>query len=160
MFEPRHERTVPRAFAISSREVTVRQFLRLMPNIEYKRGVCRAPDVPIIGVSWYQAARYCRILSEQEGVPEDQMCYPRVDEIKPGMKLPENYLERTGYRLPTEVEWEYACRAGATTSRYYGDADELLKFYGWYGENSGEVAHPRGMLKPNDFGLFDTLGNT
>jgi formylglycine-generating enzyme required for sulfatase activity len=157
--EPWHERTVARTFAISSREVTVGQFLKRMPHIEYKRGISPSPDVPVIGVSWYQAARYCRLLSEVEGIAEDQMCYPPVNEIGPGMKLPPNYLDRTGYRLPTEVEWEYACRAGTSTVRYYGDADDLLIHYGWFMENSGGVAHPRGMLKPNDFGLFDTLGS-
>jgi serine/threonine protein kinase/formylglycine-generating enzyme required for sulfatase activity len=158
--EPWHERSVPRAFAIASREVTVDQFLKLMPDVEYKKGVCPTPDVPIIGISWYQAVRYCRLLSEAENIPEDEMCYPPVNQIKPGMKLPANYLVRTGYRLPTEVEWEYACRAGTSTVRFYGDTDDLLVHYAWFALNSGGVAHPRGSLKPNDFGLFDTLGNT
>ena len=75
------------------------------------------------------------------------------------MKLPANYLSRTGYRLPTEAEFEYACRAGTLTSRYYGNSDELLSKYAWTAANSNYHASPVGRLWPNMFGLFDTLGN-
>jgi formylglycine-generating enzyme required for sulfatase activity len=61
--------------------------------------------------------------------------------------------------LPTEAEWEYACRAGALTSRYYGAAEELLEKYAWYPKNSLNRSMPVGSLKPNDWGLFDMLGN-
>jgi formylglycine-generating enzyme required for sulfatase activity len=73
--------------------------------------------------------------------------------------LRKNYLSLTGYRLPTEAEWEYACRAGAVTSRYYGETEELLPKYGWYMKNSGERACLVGSKKPNDLGLFDMHGN-
>jgi formylglycine-generating enzyme required for sulfatase activity len=75
------------------------------------------------------------------------------------MKLKANYLHLTGYRLPTEAEMEYACRAEAVTSRYYGESVELLGKYGWYIGNSGGRSRPVGSLKPNDFGLFDMHGN-
>ena len=61
--------------------------------------------------------------------------------------------------MPTESEWEYAARAGATTSRFYGCADELLGRYAWYLHNAEDHAWPTGQLKPNDLGLFDVLGN-
>src|SRR5205823_3351078 len=76
-----------------------------------------------------------------------------------GMTIPAEVLERTGYRLPTEAEWEYACRAGAVTSRYYGASLDLLDAYARYQANSTEHAWTCGSLLPNDLGLFDMLGN-
>ena len=80
-------------------------------------------------------------------------------EIAPGMKMPENWLERTGYRLPTEAEWEYACRGGVSASRYCGEGELLRSHYAWFLQNSDNRAWPVGQLKPNNFGLFDMLGN-
>ncbi len=77
----------------------------------------------------------------------------------PGMKLAPNYLHRSGYRLPTEAEMEYAIRANAPTSRYFGETEELLPEYAWFGKNAKKRTWPAGSLKPNDFGLFDMLGN-
>jgi formylglycine-generating enzyme required for sulfatase activity len=82
-----------------------------------------------------------------------------LEPIHPGMAMEEGYLRRTGYRLPTEVEWEYACRAEALTSRYYGATDEMLPRYAWYSQNSRDRAWPVGQKKPNDFGFFDMHGN-
>jgi formylglycine-generating enzyme required for sulfatase activity len=115
-------------------------------------------------VTWFEAAQYCRWMSEREKLPEEEMCYPPIPEIKPGMSMKPGYLSRTGYRLPTESEWEYACRAGAGTSRHYGVSDAMLVHYAWFMGNSENRAKqkqtwPVGSLKPNDFGLFDMQGN-
>jgi formylglycine-generating enzyme required for sulfatase activity len=70
-----------------------------------------------------------------------------------------DYLQRTGYRLATEAEWEYACRAGGETCDSFGESAKLLAKYGRYNPNPSETSHPVGSLKPNDLGLFDMLGN-
>jgi formylglycine-generating enzyme required for sulfatase activity len=75
------------------------------------------------------------------------------------MTLPEGSVERTGYRLPTEAEWEYVCRAQTVTSRFFGNSEELLPRYAWTWLNSQDQARPVGKLLPNPLGLFDILGN-
>jgi formylglycine-generating enzyme required for sulfatase activity len=75
------------------------------------------------------------------------------------MTVPADVQRRTGYRLPTEAEWEYACRSGSLTSRYFGLSTGLLGIYVHYNANSEERAWACGSLQPNDLGLFDMLGN-
>jgi formylglycine-generating enzyme required for sulfatase activity len=118
-----------------------------------------------MAVSWYKAAMYCRWLGDKEHLPEGDQCYPPIGQIiaaehanRP-LELTEGALKKRGYRLPTEEEWEYACRAGTETPWFFGNSAPMLREYAWVLENSGEQAHPVGTRKPNDFGLFDTYGN-
>ncbi len=146
-------------FAIAAKSVTVYQFQRFLKSHDPQAlGRLTKSDYPVTMLSWYEAAEYCNWLSNQEGL---QRCYEPNDEGKyeAGMKPARDCLSRDGYRLPTEEEWECACRAGAMTSRYYGESVELLRKYAWYVENSGSRSWDVASLKPNDWGLFDMHGH-
>ena len=158
-----HKRIIPRRFAIAATEVSVRQFQAFLQDtaaipFSYTARYSPDPDGPQIEVSWYQAAAYCNWLSRREGLPE---CYEPNPSGKyaAGMKIKPDALRLTGYRLPTEGEWEYACRAGVGTSRYYGASVELLGRFAWYLTTSQDHAWICGSLEPNELGLFDMLGN-
>src|SRR3954454_19144549 len=75
------------------------------------------------------------------------------------MTLPPDHLDRSGYRLPTEAEWECACRAGTRSARPHGHSPEWIDAYEWFGKSAAGTTHPVGRKKPNDLGLFDMLGN-
>ena len=158
--EVQHRRRINRSFALAAHSVTVEQFLKFRKShatVLLKKHA-PTPDCPVHGATWYEAAGYCNWLSAQEKIPKDEWCY----ETNPAgqvVKLKENYLSLPGYRLPTEAEMEYACRAGALTSRYYGDQEELLGKYAWHLKNSEDRSWPVGLMKPNDFGFFDLYGN-
>ena len=90
------------------------------------------PKNPVENVSWDEAQEFCQKLSEKKGKK---------------------------YRLPSEAEWEYACRAGTQTRYYFGDDAKLLGEYAWYSDNSDSQTHPVGQKKPNDWELYDMYGN-
>jgi formylglycine-generating enzyme required for sulfatase activity len=160
--EAQHRKRIVRSYAIAAKKVTVAQFLKFRADHAFLKQYAPRPDCPVNMVSWHDAAAYCNWLSKQEKIPQDQWCYLPDDtgEYRQGMKLAANYLQRGGYRLPSEAEWEYACRSGALTSRHYGETEELLGRYAWHMSTSLNRWMLRGgSLKPNDLGLFDMLGN-
>jgi formylglycine-generating enzyme required for sulfatase activity len=158
--ETRHRRRIDRRFAIGMHEVTVSQFRAFRSEHVFDRTKAREEDSPANMIIWYDAAAYCNWLSAQEGLPRDQWCYEPNQQFSEGMSLLPDYLQRTGYRLLSEAEWEYACRAGTVTARYFGETETLLGEYVWYTKTSGDKwMLPVGTLKPNGAGLFDMQGN-
>ena len=168
--ENQHRRRIGRTFALAAKSVTLAEYQRFDPGYGADiRQWAPTGNCPVLGTNWFQAAAYCNWLSKQEGLAESEWCYvpvrdakalPATDpEYKLGMELAANYLERSGYRLPTEAEMEFATRAGSVTSRYYGETEELLPKYGWFNKNGRDRSWPVGSKKPNDLGLFDAHGN-
>ncbi len=103
---------------------------------------------PVEQVNWGDAALFCNKRSLAEGL---EPCYDEA--------TAECNYEANGYRLPTEAEWEYACRAGTTTEYHFGDDPAQLKNYAWFDQNALEQTHPVGQKRPNAWGLYDMLGN-
>ncbi|MFJ4918523.1 formylglycine-generating enzyme family protein [Streptomyces sp. NPDC088725] len=103
--------------------------------------------LPVEGVSWWDAIRFCNALSQHDGLASAYHLHADEEGV-------EWDASANGYRLPTEAEWEYACRAG-TTGPHYGPLDEIA----WYRGNSQERIHDVGGKQPNPWGLHDMLGN-
>lgn len=108
----------------------------------------RDTDFPVEQVSWYDAITYCNMRSVREGLTP---CY--------NFKTLECDFDADGYRLPTEAEWEYACRAGSSGDFSFGDNQNILYKYAWHKHNSGGTPHKVGQLEPNALGLYDMHGN-
>jgi formylglycine-generating enzyme required for sulfatase activity len=140
--EDQHVATVHRGFWISRTEVTIRQWLEVMPRFPSSLFEGRHPDSAANYISWQDAMEFCRLLTLRDTA---------TGRIPPG----------SGYRLPTETEWEYAARAGTDTRYSFGDDPNYqhLGQYGWYATNSAGHIHPVGQLPPNPWGLFDVHGN-
>jgi formylglycine-generating enzyme required for sulfatase activity len=106
--------------------------------------------MPVDSVSWHDAVRFCIRRSMRDGF---QNCYDTITN-------PSNWscdITRSGYRLPTEAEWEFAYRAGTATRYWWGDS--INGDYCWYGVNSGAAAHPVAKKLPNAWRLYDMAGN-
>ena len=164
--------TIPRDYALADTETTNAAFYRFLQDERvrdhYGRQISRFhlnsssvdDERPVVGVTWRDAALFCQWLSEMDPeIPEDQYCFPEIWDSD-SRTLPDNYLERTGYRLPTEAEWEWAARGTIqSASRFCGDDDQTLRGYAWFLENSRTTRKPVGRLRPNGLGFFDMLGN-
>lgn len=136
---PRREVAIAAPFYMGVHEVTQEQYEAVMganPSTKQvgKRG---GPDHPVEQISWHNAVIFCQNLSEFSA---------------------EKNAGRV-YRLPTEAEWEYACRAGSTTAYSFGDDAERLDAYAWHAGNSDDHTHPVGTKKANAWGLYDMHGN-
>ncbi len=127
--EPQHKVTISKPFYMGLTEVTQEQYEAVIGK---NPAEFRGAKNPVEQVSWDDGVAFCKALSKKGGKT---------------------------VRLPTEAEWEYACRAGTKTRFYFGDDDKQLGDYAWYFGNSGEKPHPVGQKKPNPWGLHDMHGN-
>jgi formylglycine-generating enzyme required for sulfatase activity len=135
------------AFLMDKFEVTHEQFAKAqLPNPSHWQD---SPQRPVERVRWRDAKRYCNERSLLEGL---KPCYNEKT-----VDWDCDY-SANGYRLPTEAEWEYACRAGSDGPYDFGRADKLRQ-YAWMAENSDQKTHPVGQKKPNGFGICDLYGN-
>jgi formylglycine-generating enzyme required for sulfatase activity/uncharacterized caspase-like protein len=195
--KPQHEVRISRGFYLGETEVTQAQYRAVIgknPSAFCSDGMGKGfvanedtSKFPVENVSWLDAITFCNELSRRDGLTpyfeipekgsEDERCRIRIPDPR-----------RTGYRLPTEAEWEYACRAGSRTRYAFGDDPASLEEYGWYADVSGVSrwdatefyasckkdfgkqfkealvqhrcrTHPTRSLRPNGFGLFDMHGN-
>jgi len=126
---PQHEVTISNPFYMGVTEVTQAQYQAIMGA---NPSDSKGATNPVERVSWDDAMGFCKKLSEKT---------------------------RQAVRLPTEAEWEYACRAGTRTAYSFGDSDTALGDYAWHHGNSGYTTHPVGLKRPNAWGLYDMHGN-
>ncbi|MDT8390606.1 MAG: SUMF1/EgtB/PvdO family nonheme iron enzyme [Lentisphaeria bacterium] len=127
---PKHEVTITQGYYMGKYEVTQAQFTKIMGSNPSKAS--KDPNAPADTVSEGDAVEFCDKLAEKTEMAT---------------------------RLPTEAEWEYACRAGTATKYFFGDDPAKLDEYAWYDQNDGGKSHPVGQKKPNPWGLYDILGN-
>lgn len=145
---PVHEVRID-SFWMDRYEVTQAEFEKLgqieaFPNPSHFKG----PDLPVEQVTWPQAARFCNARS-------------RLEQLKPcyNEDTGECDFKVNGYRLPTEAEWEYACRAMTEFDYSFGNDNRKLGDYAWFADNAARRTHPVGQKKPNPWGLHDMHGN-
>ena len=156
---PRQIVTIDYPFEISTTEITVGQCRNLIEDYPPVQDETKSRELPMHHVDLFSAMRFCRRLSEQNGVDLAKCCYPPIEQIGPEMKLAADFHRQPGFRLPTTHEWEYATRAGSDCGRFFGDSTLDLSRYCWWVENSQERLWPVGRKRPNPWGLFDVHGN-
>ena len=163
-----HRVKLPRTFAVSSQEITWQQFEPYdggwhRREWQQQFGRTLTPQSPVFGVNWLEAVQYCRSITTQAGLPASEQYFGNPRSLpKDAEGNPEQWpvhLERRGFRLLTEAEWEYVCRSGMRTAYSFGSDPRLLMHYAWIEDNSEGWSHPPGQLRPNLRGLFDMHGN-
>ena len=157
--KPRHKVALD-AFYMDATEVTQQEFQSLMGrNPAFHND---NPQNPVEMVTWFDAVLFCNARSERDGLePAYSYTWIEMDREVEGQTRMLHGLsfdpEKSGYRLPTEAQWEYACRAGTQTTYFWGD--EVDGDYLWWDRNSNKTTHPVATKKPNPWGLYDMVGS-
>ncbi|WP_428264964.1 SUMF1/EgtB/PvdO family nonheme iron enzyme [Haliangium sp.] len=157
--KPRHGVELS-GFWMSETPVTNRAYGALLPSAglrepdQWRDRRYNQNDQPVVGVTWYDAVQFCNALSKADGLTP---CYELTDD--PEWPRVTWLIEADGYRLPTEAEWEYACRAGTTTRWWFGNDAAQLSEHAWYRENSDGEPKLVGSKPANPWGLYDMHGN-
>jgi len=133
------------SFYIDKYPVTQEQYKSVMGENPSR---WKADKNPVEQVRWSDAVKFCNARSLKEGL---QPCYD--------LQTWQCNFDANGYRLPTEAQWEYACRAGTKTMYFFGNDSSKLTDYAWLDENSGGKPRPVGQKQPNPWGLYDMVGN-
>jgi formylglycine-generating enzyme required for sulfatase activity/tRNA A-37 threonylcarbamoyl transferase component Bud32 len=157
--KPRHKVKITQPFHLARTKVTQAQYEEVMggnPSAFTSRGRFKGKiksldtkEHPVESISWMDAIRFCNGLSERHGLTPYYKIDGKTVTIHGG----------NGYRLPTEAEWEYACRAGTDSVWSFGEKVDDLESHAWFADNSGDTTHPVAMKKANPWGLFDMHGN-
>ncbi len=147
--KPQHQVRIMRPFYLGVTEVTQGQYRSVAgENPSFFKG---SDDLPVEQVLWEDAIAFCNKLSKREGLTPYYVFGARAAPLVQSGSV--------GYRLPTQTEWEYACRAGTSTRYSFGDDEASLGEYAWIGGNSSGKTHPVGQKRQNTIGLFDMHGN-
>ncbi len=181
-YEVSHPQQIVGDFEVAAREVTVREFEEFLEDRKEAKHLNRAysrirenptksrmPDsdifnFPADGISWYNAVEYCDWLSRRDRLsscysdPRDPDAAVSFADLENSQSVPACDRTKNGFRLPTNGEWELACRAGSATLWPFADDDEFLVNFAVCSKSGSEMS-PVGSLRPNAFGLFDMLGN-
>ncbi|MDX2038230.1 MAG: bifunctional serine/threonine-protein kinase/formylglycine-generating enzyme family protein [Isosphaeraceae bacterium] len=146
--KPKHRVRISRPFYLQQTPVTQKEFAQF--KADHKNYFPNKPDHPAEQVTWDEAVQFCNWLSKQEGLEPYYYADPVSSIID---------REAPGYRLPTEAEWEYACRGGTTTRYWFGNDANLLPDYAWFDKTSNSSTQPVGKKPLNPFQLADMHGN-
>jgi formylglycine-generating enzyme required for sulfatase activity len=150
------------AFHMSAYDITQSQYQTITgTNPSYYAQNFDAATCPVERVTWYDAVEFCNLLSIADGFTPVYTITAR----SPASGYPiwsatvSADFTKNGYRLPTEAQWEYACRAGTTTTYFWGDSNAETSSYAWWYGNTSYITHGVGQKLPNPWGLYDIVGN-